>query len=44
MSYTRITAVTIVIKNGAGKVPGLLAVLIFNETGQSLQGGVRNPV
>ena len=27
MSYARITAVTIVIKNGAGKVPGLLAVL-----------------
>ncbi len=27
MSYARITAVTIMIKNGAGKVPGLLAVL-----------------
>ena len=27
MSHARITAVTIVIKNGAGKVPGLLAVL-----------------
>ena len=27
MSHARITAVTSVIKNGAGKVPGLLAVL-----------------